>query len=1082
MPEASPILNNPYERPERYYATNLDGELDYDRVIEGRRLFTGRIHPIPIQAGDQTDLLNAQEEAEREYGSHLINLLRKEVSAWRKAEYPNTTRVTRELLHFWFLNENRDNIHRLFFAQREAVETAIFLNEVAEKSNPGQNILRMLSEAQAVGSDPASNLPRLAFKMATGTGKTVVMGALIVYHFFNRLEYRADTRFADNFLIVTPGVTIRDRLSVLRFDSRKGGESEDYYHQRYLIPNKKGWRDRFAQVNSRIVITNYHAFEPKNLSGNKRGVFDGKRDATGKKVEARENFNLVARRLLAKFKAGSRLLVLNDEAHHCYLPKSGDRRKAEGEDTKEENARAAVWFTGLRELARRYKIRSVYDLSATPYYLTGSGYEPYSLFPWTVSDFGLIEAIESGLTKIPFLPTKDDAQAIEMPVLRNLYDHVKTELPKAGQKTKRKRAKAKGQALAEEPPQLPELVKTALAQFYEHYEQEFRDRRHSLDARESDQTEFGDAPPVFIVVCNNTSVSKEVYKYVAGYEAVAANGAPAKIVPGHHELFSNYDLRTRQAHRKPSTLLIDSDALENSDQINAEFKKIFAPEIEQFKADYARVYGSGAAERITEAEILREVVNTVGKPGALGGGIRCVVSVSMLTEGWDANTVTHIMGIRAFGSQLLCEQVAGRALRRRNYFLKPYDHASGKALPQDTRKKKGVIWKFPPEYAHIIGVPFKLFKGGAAPEIEPLERTRVFALAERTVDYEIEFPNLEGYRLEYPDEPLSADFSGIEDYEIDGSKLPIKTILANAISADERELDLDEILEEVRDRSIVYRIAKDVLRDHFPCDTDGPQFHRFHELVTIVEQWFTTKVRVLGRGEEYKKLLYFADPRATVAHVARGLRVGGADSSQRVRPIFNYYNPSGSSRYVVGASTRETYPTRHSHVNRVVIDSGWEGEVAKILDDLAEDDGPVEAWVKNAFLQFTVPYTDKTGRERDYEPDFIVRARTPSGGKIHLVVEVTGERRDKVEKAWTMRERWLPAVNNTLAAHDSMWACHPWAFTEITDNAEARDDLLKALETNDLAPGFGTWKGQGIDPLEYQRKLRAEWDRETTEV
>jgi type III restriction enzyme len=302
--------------------------------------------------------------------------------------------------------------------------------------------------------------------------------------------------------------------------------------------------------------------------------------------------------------------------------------------------------------------------------LTGSGYDPYSLFGWVVSDFGLIEAVESGLVKIPFLPSRDDTQEISLPVLRNLYENVKTGLPKAGRKTAKARAKAEGKRFVEEPPQLPETLKIALKQFYEHYKEEYENRRHSAAALRTDQLSFEDSPPVFIVVCNNTSVSKEVYKYLAGYEIPAEDESqPAQVVTGAYPLFSNYDAATNQPRNKPPTLLIDSDALENSDQIDDEFKRVFAPEINRFKEEYARVHGQGAAERMEDSAILREVVNTVGKRKALGAHIRCVVSVSMLTEGWDANTVTHICGIRKFGSQLLCEQVAGRALRRQSYYL-----------------------------------------------------------------------------------------------------------------------------------------------------------------------------------------------------------------------------------------------------------------------------------------------------------------------------------------------------------------------------------------------------------------------------
>ena len=996
------------------------------------------------------------------YGQHQVNLLRREVGAWRAAEYPQTTRITRELLRFWFLNPERDFILSLFFAQREAIETAIWLNEVAEKSNPGQHILRELEAARHVSSATENDLPRLAFKMATGSGKTVVMAALIAYHYFNRAEYRNDARFADNFLVIAPGITIRDRLSVLRVDSRYGVDATDYYHIRYLVP--EGWRAELGDLNSKLVITNYHSFEPKILQGNKRSPFDGKARRDGSKQEAREEFSQMIGRLLSRFRPGSRLLVINDEAHHCYLPHE-DGRKAEGEDSEQENERAAVWFSGLVRITQRFKVRHVYDLSATPYYLTGSGYEPYSLFPWVVSDFGLIEAIESGLVKIPFLPTRDDTHEIELPVLRNLYDHVRDDLPKAGRKKQKARAREEGKQLTEEPPRLPEMLKNAIAQFFKHYEDEFHHRRQSLAGQGAAQLALEDTPPVFIAVCNNTSVSKEVYKYLAGYEIPSADDSlPPQSVAGAYDLFSNYEPGGRP-RAKPPTLLIDSDALENSEQIDEGFKKIFAREIEMFKRDYARVHGQGASERIEDAEILREVVNTVGRRGMLGGHIRCVVSVSMLTEGWDANTVTHICGIRKFGSQLLCEQVAGRALRRRSYYLQGYD----KAGRPTSDKRRVAIWKFPPEYAHIIGVPFKLFKGGRTDTSPPPLATAVFAIPERGEACEITFPNVEGYRLEYLEGPLRVDFSGVEDYEIDGSKLPTKTFMGTAISGEEVKLDVDSILEK-REQEIIYGIAKNLLRDHFSSETGNPEFHRFHELSRAVALWYDEKVRVLGKGPQWKKLLYFCDPKRLVAHVARGIKPG-ADGAETIRPILNYYNPTGSSRFVRGQTTRETYPTRHSHVNVVVVDSGWEGNAAKVLDDLAGE-GHVISWVKNAFLDFRIPYTDPAGIQRDYLPDFIVRCRLSDGSTANFIVEVTGFNQDKEAKRWTVLNRWLPAVNRVREQHG--WDA--WDFLEIegeTELADFRNLLLKKLSP---PPAFGLWRKEPVDAIAFQQSLRKEWE------
>jgi hypothetical protein len=320
----NPILNGPYDAPGLHYATDQAGNLNYDDVREGRRIFVADTPTIPL-AQREPGMFDLNEFAS-EWQDHLINLLRREVGAWRVARYAGvTSRVTRDLLDFWFLNPAREDRDKLFFAQQEAVETAIWLNEVAERSNAGTHLLSRLAQSQqTVSTMPAQVLPRIAFKMATGSGKTVVMACLILYHFLNRRQYRNDTRYADDFLIVAPGITIRDRLQVLKVDTNTHirSEAHDYYRQRTLVPS--GYTNDLDALNAHLIITNYHTFEARVLSGNKKSPFDGKLDASGKKREAKEDSNLVIKRVLAKiFKPGRRLLILNDEAHHCYLHAEG---------------------------------------------------------------------------------------------------------------------------------------------------------------------------------------------------------------------------------------------------------------------------------------------------------------------------------------------------------------------------------------------------------------------------------------------------------------------------------------------------------------------------------------------------------------------------------------------------------------------------------------------------------------------------------------------------------------------------------------------------------------------------------------
>lgn len=1004
MASDNPILNNPYSEPKFYYDTDSQGNLDYNKKCKGRRIFKPDTPIIPVKQSGQKDFFEWNEDA-GVYENHLINLIRKEVGKWRDSKYsePSPTRVTKELLFFWFLNPERANEKKLFFAQQEAIETAVWLNEVAEKSNPGQNILNKIQAGQKVNGSDALALPRFAFKMATGSGKTVVMAAQILYNFFNRMEYRSDTRFADNFLIVAPGITIKDRLGVLYVDTlnKNPHDIQDYYRVRGLVP--RNMEKDLDALNAKLVITNYHSFEPHTLQGNKRSPFDGKLDADGNKQEAKEDYTQVIKRLLGKFKTDSRLLIINDEAHHCYYPKEKGRNTEE-DNSKEENVRAAVWYTGLVEMSKRYKVKSVYDLSATPYFLQGSGYQAYSLFPWTVTDFGLIEAIESGLVKIPFLPESDNTQEIDRAKLSNIYEYVKNDLPKKGQKTKKAEAKKEGKKMKDEAPVLPQLVKAALDQFYTHYEKDFNRFRNLFDN-----------PPVFIIVCNNTTVSKEVYKFIAGYDNYDDEGKISNTVTGFYKLFNNYDETTRRALNKPPTLLIDSDALENSDQVNDDFKKVFSAEIQNFKREYRNRHPDKSVENITDAEILREVVNTVGKKGALGSHIRCVVSVSMLTEGWDANTVTHIMGIRAFGSQLLCEQVAGRALRRKNYDL-----------------VKGE--KFTPEYAHIIGVPFKMFKGGTATPPEPIEHTSIFALPERQEKYEITFPNVNGYRVEQLDEKIRYDFSKVENYELDGSKIPTRTNMTTAFTSFKDILTVEQV-KAIRKQTLLYGMTKDLMLHHFSDDEQNKKFGKFNELKEIVEYWYDNKVYCIG--DTFKQMIYYENAKKVVEHIYRGI-IHGQEQHVKILPVFNHYNPFGSTKYVNGNTTREVFETKHSHVNYVVADTeSWEQIAAKTLEELA-DSKQVISYVKNAYLGFAIPYTNE-GKDKQYIPDFIARCKTKDKRIINLIIEVTGMNKDKAVKKEYVLNRWLPAVN---AVRDK-YEYDEWHFIEIANDIRDIKNQLK---------------------------------------
>jgi type III restriction enzyme len=237
----------------------------------------------------------------------------------------------------------------------------------------------------------------------------------------------------------------------------------------------------------------------------------------------------------------------------------------------------------------------------------------------------------------------------DQPTYRALWLRIRDALPRKGRRTE----------AATGEPKLPVELQGALHSLYSNYEKHYRQWEEANQAA----TTNGAAaltPPVFIVVCNNTNVSKLVFDYIAGWEKQLPDG-PTVVVPGQLSIFSNEENGAWRA--RPNTMLIDSEQLESDEAMSGDFKRIAAHEIEEFKADYRQRFPGRDVEELTDQDLLREVMNTIGKPGKLGEQIKCVVSVSMLTEGWDANTVTHILGIRAFGTQLLCEQVVGRGLR-----------------------------------------------------------------------------------------------------------------------------------------------------------------------------------------------------------------------------------------------------------------------------------------------------------------------------------------------------------------------------------------------------------------------------------
>ena len=1012
----NPVLNNPYEEPQYYYDTDMNGNIDYATVINGRRPFGYDVNIVPKKRGEKTffsqeDFISVDPNAE------FINGIRKEVKAWREAGYPKASRITKELLDFWFNNKERRANLRLFFCQREAVETAVWLNEIAERDpNTGNYILNLLSERRhTVSKDDAYVLPRTAFKMATGTGKTVVMAMLILYNYLNKRANPMDTHYADHFLLCAPGITIRDRLSVLQLDySQRSNNFErtDYYHQRGLIPPQ--FEKELGGLNASITIVNYQQFLPRVFSGKHASPLDGKQKwVDGELVtqKDKEDYSVMLSRILEKGVKGKRIVVINDEAHHCYLPRQNkDKSLTDDEkcDLKQENEAAMVWYEGLRQMKLLgYKLQQVYDLSATPYYLKGSGYPEYSLFPWVVSDFGLVDAIESGLVKIPFLPAYDNTTDLDEPKLRNIYDSIKDKLPKRGiraQKKKDKEDNVDTSVLTVQAPNLPTLLNTALEQFVKDYEDYDRGLRQAYEAMGTLYT----APPVLIVVCNNTTVSHEVYRDIAGYQDGFNEDGEPRYRKGRFDVFSNYDGMGLPKEKFP-TLLIDSSALdEASTRIDEAFKKAYANEIEEFRHEYANQHGAGSADNLTDADILREVVNTVGKPGKLGGDIKCVVSVSMLTEGWDANTVTHVCGIRAFGSQLLCEQVVGRALRRQSYDLIPYDKLGREIDRKDLCKYKeeNVTYKFPPEYARIIGVPFNTFKGGDTVVTKPQKPKAIIRALPERQQMEIRFPVITGYRSDNIEGSLKADLTGLPKFQLNFNQIPTETVLQTVVNGDQKMLKTD--YKELRDLQVIYYFAHLMIREYYTSREHGQQFQKFPDIKQIVETWYNEQLEIVGGdgSTEQKRLVMLWNYKAVLDNIMEGVHKANEDHEE-ISAVLNYYNPEDSTIHVYRPTNKTVYPTQKSHVNYVIAeDNSWQQIAAQTLDSME----CVECWVKNTYLGFRIPYT--VGDEnKEYQPTFIVRVKG-----INLIVECedfdSDKSGNKEAKRHYLKDYWIPAANN----------------------------------------------------------------------
>ncbi len=1003
----NPVINSPFEEPKRHFRFTEDGITD--EVVEGRRVSQYFV-PIPRPKKKSAKQLSFETEwtSDRLEENKEINRIRERVALWRRGGYVGITKTTARLLDYW---KREDRERRLFFCQIEALETAIWITEVAPRYGEAwvENLLRQKNQE----ANPL--LYRIAFKMATGSGKTVVMAMLIAWQALNKIANPQDARFSDAFLIVTPGITIKDRLRVLY-----PNDPQNYYKQHDLVPP-----DLLPELDkAKFVVTNFHAFKLRERQSVNKTSKQILRSNDLSRYYGENPFvetpDQMVRRVCRELGNKKNIIVINDEAHHCYRrkPDSAEEEELKGDERREAEQReeeARIWISGIEAVKAKLGVKVVYDLSATPFFLRGSGYREGTLFPWVVSDFSLIDAIESGIVKVPRVPVADDSMTGEQPTYRDLWLRIRDQLPRKGRGTE----KVSGDAVV-----IPPELEGALQSLYSNYEKKFKQWESSNDLSRYYE------PPVFIVVCNNTNVSKMVFDYISGWEKTLPSGEKV-AVPGKLPLFSNVENGRWLA--RPNTILIDSQQLESSEGMSEEFKRMAAVEIEEFKQEYRVRFPGRDADSISDEEILREVMNTVGKPGKLGENIRCVVSVSMLTEGWDANTVTHILGVRAFGTQLLCEQVVGRGLRRRSYAV----NAEG---------------LFDAEYAEVYGVPFS-FIPSAGSEKDPKPGptpTRVRALEER-IACEITFPRLIGYRYKFEAETLTARFSDDSKMVLSTADLPTRTEVQSIIG----ESSFHELygLKEKRLNTVDFHLAALLLERYFSEEQNSRPW-LFPQLRRIVRDWrehyLTCKDNAFPQMLLITAFAHNAAEKIYQAVLPGTDLTPGPGGEKTLLPILRPYDALGSTRYVDFDTARDVYRTRadKSHVSHVVLDSNWEAKLAEVLEDMEE----VIHYVKNFQLGFTIPYTFN-GEERAYLPDYIIRINDGRGQDdlLNLILEVSGEaRKDKAAKVAAARNLWVPAVNN----HGGFGR---WAFLEIVDPWDAKNTIrafLKGKNVDGVAPMF----------------------------
>ncbi|MCD6399992.1 DEAD/DEAH box helicase family protein [candidate division WOR-3 bacterium] len=923
------IINSPYEEPKQYWK--------YERET---RSFTKEAGRRPAGYVVASEGSKAFDDPGKFIEIPLVNQIRARIKAWREHPthpYAGVTGITKRLLEHWYDPEERQE-RRFFFCQLEAIETLIWLTEAPQAEKVGIDI----------PSDGGS-FQRLCSKMATGSGKTIVMAMLIAWQVLNKVTYPQDTRFSKYIFVVAPGLTVKSRLQVLNPSS-----IGNYYEEFNVIP--PGLFEKLRQ--GKVLIRNWHKlnWETEEQLSKKRSV--DKRGAKSDEAYVRE--------VLGEIASAHNMVVINDEAHHAWrIPAESKVKGLKKEDIEE----ATKWIGGLDRIHRSRGILSCYDFSATPFAPSGKQVYEEALFPWIVSDFGLNDAIESGLVKTPRVVIRDDGRSSKDYKSR-LY-HIYND-PEVKDDITRK-------AEAHEP--LPDLVTNGyylLGKDWLETVNKWKESRH-------------ETPPVMISVANRVETAARI-EYAFNHKKIRIDElcVPERIL---HIDSKVLEIAESQEEETPIDNAAE-DAGENNEPVHRLSKK-------------------------EVAEQLRKKVDTIGQVGKPGEQIQKVISVGMLSEGWDAKTVTHIMGLRAFSSQLLCEQVVGRGLRRTSYEV-----------------KTGL---FDAEYVNIFGVPFTFLPhethdGPPPPPTTP--KTRIEPVKGKQ-QYGIHWPNI--IRIEHIYRPkLTLDMSQVKPLKLDAYDTATLAELAPIVDgkpdiAKISQIDLENLGKKYRWQRVIFTAAIDVY-DQMKPSWPGNKESLLAQLVRLIEDFISSgKIRIfpplLNQDDVRQRILIMLNMNKVVQHIWEAIRF---ENTEAIIPVFNTDNPIRSTGDMRTWYTgKPCEPTKRSHVNFCVFDSRWEATEAFELDRNPN----VKAWVKNDHLGFEILYIFK-GIVQKYRPDFIIRLQNGN----YLVLETKGRdtQQDKTKREFL--DEWVRAVNEHGGFGNWQWAVstHPSDVANILQKAVAK--------------------------------------------